>query len=457
MEIEIKLPSLGENVAGGDITNVLVKVGDQVEVEQDIVEIETDKAVIPVPSNKAGKVTKVHVSAGQNVAVGAALISVEAESGAAAPAEKPAAPAPKAEAPKAEAPKPAPAPAPEKPAEKPAPAKASAPEPAKPAPASNGGHKSTAVAAQASNGHEGVAAPAGPATRRLARELGVDISHVSGSGPGGRITREDIMAAVRQVARGIGGGSSAQTAVSPSSSGDQDNWGPVRREALTKIRKTIANKMVESATKIPHVTNYDDADITELERIRKNGLADYAGSQIKLTMMPFVMKAVAHALKHHPVINSVLDMDAGQLIYKQYINLGVAVDTERGLVVPVMRNVDRMSIPQIAQGLATTTQKARNTEYTIDDLRGGTFTISNMGAIGGTYSTPIINFPEVAILLVGRSRQLPVIVDGKIEPRLMMPLSLSYDHRVIDGGAAARFLNDVIGYLQAPGRLLLAP
>ncbi|MFO0895933.1 MAG: 2-oxo acid dehydrogenase subunit E2 [Pirellulales bacterium] len=447
MEIEIKLPSLGENVAGGDVTNVLVNVGDQIEVEQDIVEIETDKAVIPVPSNKAGKVTKIHVKAGENVAVGAALISVETEAGAAGPAEKPAAPAPKAAAPQ-----PAPAPAP-KASAPPAPEPAKpAPQPASPAP--KPAAPAIAAADTSGNGHDGLAAPAGPATRRLARELGVDLRRVSGSGPGGRITREDIMAAVRQVARGSGG---VAALVPAETSGDQDNWGPVRREPLTKIRKTIAAKMVESATKIPHVTNYDDADITELERIRKNGLADYAGSQIKLTMMPFVMKAVAHALKHHPVINSVLDLDAGTLIYKQYINLGVAVDTERGLVVPVLRSVDRMSIPQIAQALANTTQKARNSEYTVDDLRGGTFTISNMGAIGGTYSTPIINYPEVAILLIGRSRQLPVVVDGKIEPRLMMPLSLSYDHRVIDGAAAARFLNDVIGYLQAPGRLLLAP
>jgi pyruvate dehydrogenase E2 component (dihydrolipoamide acetyltransferase) len=451
MEIEIKLPNLGENVAGGDVTNVLVNVGDQIEAEQDIVEIETDKAVIPVPSSKAGRVTKIHVKPGDTVPVGAALISIEAESAVAPPAPS-ADPPPEAAGPRPAAP-------PEKPAAAPAAsvAPAEAPPRAAPQPAGAGRHLEVpAISAEKGNGQDGLAAPAGPATRRLARELGVDLRRVRGSGPGGRITREDVIAAVRQVARGIGG-ASATSLVPAETGGDQDNWGPVRREPLTKIRKTIAAKMVESATKIPHVTNYDDADITELERIRKNGLADYAGSQIKLTMMSFVMKAVAHALKHHPVVNATLDEEHGQLVYKHYINLGVAVDTERGLVVPVLRNVDRLSIPQIAQALAATTQKARNAEYTVDDLRGGTFTISNLGAIGGIYSTPIINYPEVAILLVGRSRQLPVVVDGQIEPRLMMPLSLSYDHRVVDGAAAARFLNDVIGYLQAPGRLLLAP
>ena len=226
---------------------------------------------------------------------------------------------------------------------------------------------------------------------------------------------------------------------------------------MASIRKTIALNMVKSATTIPHVTNFDDADITELERIRKGGLADYVDSSIKLTMMPFVMKAIAQSLRLHPLINASVDMEGEQIIYKEYVNIGVAVDTERGLVVPVIRDVDRMSIPAIAKALADVAERARAAQFTLDEMRGATFTISNMGSIGGTYSTPIINPPNVAILLTGRSRKLPVVVDDKIEPRLMMPLSLSYDHRIVDGATAARFLNEVINYLKVPGRLLLSP
>ena len=182
-----------------------------------------------------------------------------------------------------------------------------------------------------------------------------------------------------------------------------------------------------------------------------------AGSNAKLTSLVFVMKAVALALKQHPLLNASLDMESGEIIYKDYVNLGIAVDTPRGLVVPVVRDVDKLTIPHIAQSLTTLSEKAKATQYTLDDLRGGSFTISNLGSIGGTYSTPIINYPEVAVLLVGRSRKMPVVVEDRIEPRLMMPLSLSYDHRLVDGAAAARFLNEVIDYLQSPGRLLLAP
>jgi pyruvate dehydrogenase E2 component (dihydrolipoamide acetyltransferase) len=310
-------------------------------------------------------------------------------------------------------------------------------------------------------------APAAPATRRFARELGVDLNRVRGTGPGGRISREDIIAAVRQVNQA--GVATATVPAAPANVArdrglaptqgveGQDNFGPVRREPLSSIRKAIAANMARSNATIPHVTNFDDADITELEKIRKGSMADYVDKNVKLTMMAFVLKAVAHSLKLHPAINATLDLEAGEVVYKQYVNLGVAVDTDRGLVVPVMRGVDRLTIPQIAQALMTLANKARQNQFSLDDMKGGTFTISNLGAIGGTYSTPIINHPEVAILLVGRSRKLPVVIDDQIKPRLMMPLSLSYDHRWIDGATAARFLNEVKGFLEAPGRLLLAP
>ncbi|HKD37515.1 MAG TPA: 2-oxo acid dehydrogenase subunit E2, partial [Pirellulales bacterium] len=269
-------------------------------------------------------------------------------------------------------------------------------------------------------------AAAGPAVRRLARELGVELSRVRGNGPDGRIQREDVIAAVRHA-------TSAAPTAPQSGAQDRDNWGPIRREAMSKTRRTIAANMVRSAFTIPHLTNFDDADITELERIRKGSVADYAGSNAKLTSLVFVMKAVALSLKQHPMVNASVDMENGQIVYKDYVNLGIAVDTPQGLVVPVVRDVDRLTIPHIAQSLTALSEKAKARQYTLDDLRGGTFTISNLGSIGGTYSTPIINYPEVAILLVGRSRKLPVVVEDRIEPRLVMPLSLSYDHRLIDG------------------------
>ena len=298
-----------------------------------------------------------------------------------------------------------------------------------------------------------LAAPcrAAAAPAAAARELGVDLARVQGTGPEGRITREDVIAAVRHATGSATGGPPAAGAQ------ERDAWGLIRREAMSKIRKTIAANMVRSAFTIPHLTNFDDADITELERFRKSSVPDYAGSNVKLTALVFVVKAIALALKQHPTLNASLDMESGQIIYKDYVNLGIAVDTPRGLVVPVLRDVDKMTIQQVAQTLTLLGEKAKATQYSLDDLRGGTFTISNLGAIGGTYSTPIINYPEVAILLVGRSRKMPVVVDDRIEPRLMMPLSLSYDHRLVDGAAASRFLNEVIGYLQSPGRLLLAP
>ena len=480
MAIEFKLPELGENVTSGDVVNVLVKEGDQIEANQGIVELETDKAVIEVPCPHAGRVTKVHVQKRQNVPVGSPLITLEADAPAAAekPAQKPAAPqkgqpSAKAEpqqpakAERAQAPSKQPAKEPE-PEQKPPTAgaaeRAKAPEGTHPEPSVGGGPTKAPVQApqQVRREENGGPAPAAPATRRFARELGVDLHRVPGSGPGGRITREDVMEAVRQANTG---GAPASTAVAQRDRGlavagegqDRDNWGAVRREPLTKIRKTIAANMARSHTTIPHVTNFDDADITELERIRKGSMSDYVDKNVKLTMMAFVMKAVAHSLKLHPAINASLDLEANEVVYKQYVNLGVAVDTDRGLVVPVMRSVDRLSIPQIAQALANIAGQARNNQFALDDLRGGTFTISNLGAIGGTYSTPIINFPEVAILLVGRSRKLPVVVNDEIKPRLMMPLSLSYDHRWVDGATAARFLNEVIGFLEVPGRLLLAP
>ncbi len=484
MATEVKLPELGPGIEAGDILEVLVKEGDVITKGQDIIEVETDKATVPVPTTVGGKVVKVHVARQQSVKVGGVLIEVEtAEKGAppkpAAPAPAPAAPAQAAQAP---APAPAPAPTPT-PAPAPAPAAVApaAPAPApvaaapKPAPAPAAPKPAPSVAATATADASEVI-PAGPAIRRLAREMGVELSDVTGTGEGGRITREDVLEYVRQANQAVRSShSAAPVAEAPARSSSaapaapaaapaaapgvagNDEYGPVRSERMSKVRKTIAAQMHRSWTNVPRVTNFDDADITDLERLRNSSKEDYAAQGLKLTTMPFLIKAVATALKHHPSINATIDMEKEEIVYHDYVNIGIAVDTDRGLVVPVMRDVDRMGISDIARGLATLSAKVRSGQFSVPELRGGTFTISNLGAIGGTYSTPIVNVPEVAILLVGRSRKLPVVMpDDSIQARLMMPLSLSYDHRLVDGGTAARFLNDVIGYLEAPTRLLMA-
>jgi pyruvate dehydrogenase E2 component (dihydrolipoyllysine-residue acetyltransferase) len=480
MAIDFKLPALGENIDSGDVVSLLVNEGDVIQANQNVVELETDKATVEIPCPHAGRVAKIHVQPGQSVPIGGVLLSIEESVGAAKaqPASAaPAAPAAKSTVAAAAAPPARTAPpashAPARETRQPAtadasrsgqdePASAAAPSPPATRPSTaasnNGGvpRQASLARAEMSSDAASAAAPAGPSTRRLARELGVDLRRVIGTGPGGRITRDDIVAAVRN-SSSVLKASPARMRPLPEGVEDHDPYGRIRRQPLSKIRKTIAANMARSAATIPHVTNFDDADITELERIRKASMADYAGSDLKLTMMPFVMKAVAQSLKLHPMLNASLDLENGQIIFKGYVNLGVAADTERGLVVPVVRDVDQLSIQQIASALGEVTTKARNNLFAIEDLRGGTFTISNLGAIGGTYSTPIINYPEVAVLLIGRSRQTPMAVDDRIEVRLMMPLSLSYDHRVIDGAVAARFLNEVKSYLQAPGRLWLSP
>jgi pyruvate dehydrogenase E2 component (dihydrolipoamide acetyltransferase) len=440
MPTEFKLPDLGENIASGDVVSVFVSEGDVVKPGQALLEVETDKAVIEVPCPPGGRIAKVLVKKGDTVAVGQPLVVIDA-AGTAPASAQPAAPAAPPAPAVASAPPAAPAPAPA-----PRPEPASAPVPpqpvASPSPAAAGRDEPAAATVE----------PAGPAVRRLARELGVDLARVRGTGPAGRIVREDVIAAVRQASAAPAAGRTRYE----STATERDDWGPIRREQMSRMRKTIAANMARSVTTIPHLTNFDDADVTELEHLRKASAAEYAKGNLKLTALSFVIKAVSLSLKQHPGVNASVDMEKGEIVYKEYVNVGLAVDTPRGLVVPVLRDCDQLSIPQIAQAIADTAEKAKNAQYGIEDLRGGTFTISNLGAVGGAYSTPIINWPEVAILLVGRSRRMPVVHEDRIEPRLMMPLSLSYDHRVIDGAMAARFLNEVIGYLESPGRLLLA-
>ena len=477
MATQIKLPNLGENIESGDVLSILVREGDTVKADQDLLELETDKATMPIPSPQAGKITKVLVREGETVNVGSPIMEIEAAEGAEKPAAK------KPEAPKQEKtraaakpkePEPEEAeerakevdveagdtppdesqpPEEEQPKQPQRKKKASAPtatKPKKPAADSDDDE----VEDVPGDGH--ASAAAGPAVRRLARQLGVELRRVRPSGAGGRITAEDVRAHVRETNEQVA--ATMSRGVTPPGSPDTDEYGGVRLEKMSRLRQTIARNMVESYTTIPQLTNFDDADVTELEDMREQSKDDYADRGIKLTSLPFLIKAVASALKRHPLLNASVDMDEHQIIYKEYVNIGIAVDTERGLVVPVLRDADRKSIAQIASELDELATTVREGKFDLELLRGGTFTISNLGSVGGTYSTPLINPPQVAILLSGRSRVMPQIVDGEaVEPRLMMPLSITYDHRVVDGAAAARFLNEVKGYLAAPGRLLLAP
>lgn len=471
MSTEVNLPELGDGIESGDVLEIFVAVGDVISEGQDIVEMETDKATVPVPASAGGKVTKILVNEGDTVAIGGTILEVET---AVSASDAPATPqAPVTATPEPASPEPTPpaaqAPVPVAEAEtasQPTAVQPPAPKPVTPPPA-----VPQAVAAASPS----AVIPAGPAIRRFAREVGVDLSQVAGSGADGRITREDVLSVVRSASQ-TARATSASVAAAPATpvgskpasksdptaaplpgTADVDDFGPIRVERMSKIRKTISKQMHASWSSVPRVTNFDDADITDLEHLRQSSKEDYAAQGLKLTTMPFLIKAVATALRHNPAINAMIDEENEQLIYKDYVNVGVAVDTDRGLVVPVMNNADTMGIPEVTRGLAGMAGKVRGGNFGINDLKGGTFTISNLGTIGGQYSTPIVNIPEVAILLVGRSRKLPVVMpDDSIQARLMMPLSLSYDHRLVDGATAARFLNDVIGYLEAPSRLLLA-
>jgi pyruvate dehydrogenase E2 component (dihydrolipoamide acetyltransferase) len=459
MNIDFKLPELGENIESGDIVNVLVHEGQTIAANDGVLELETDKAVVELPCPHAGKIVKILVKKGQTVKVGQPLLTIESEEDAEKASPSVVKPPPGATAglPSSGS------------VEKPSPALADKP-PVAPK------QRVTPKAAQSAEESDSPI-PASPAVRRLARELGVDLHTVQGSGQHGRVTAEDVQAAtegamtnLRSVPSLPSSGLVEQPSttladkppvaptikpVVPPGEPGQDSWGPVRRDRMSKVRQTIAAKMAQSASTIPHVTNFDDADITDLEALRAGVPDGSLGPNIRLTSMSFVLKAVATALRHHPIINASMDEENQQIVYKEYVNIGIAVDTPRGLVVPAMRNVDGMSVAEIAVALAQLAQRARAAQFAVEDLRGGTFTISNMGAVGGAYSTPIINYPEVAVLLLGRSRWMPMVREGRVEPRYMLPLSLSYDHRLVDGAAAARFLNEVIGMLQSPGRIVI--
>ena len=455
MAFTFKLPSVGENVEQADVGNLRVAVGDVISAQQVVMEIETDKAVFELPCPQAGRVTEILVKPGTTVSVGTPLLTLEPV-GAGAPAAPAAAPAPAA--PPAAPPKPAPAavappvpvaPAPVAPAPAQAPAQAPtpavAPAPAAPAPA----------AAESSTVPP---APAAPATRRLARELGVDLHKVTGTGPGKRITQDDVQGYVRAALKQSPPPSAAPVAgamVAPPLP-DFSQFGPVERQPLNKIMRTGATNPSLAWNIIPHVTQHELADVTDLEAARKRYVQMHSAKEgsPKITMTVLAMKAVVTTLKAFPRFNSSYDAATGEVVLKRYYHIGVAVDTENGLMVPVIRNVDSKSVLQLAAEIGDLAQRARERKLTLADMQGGAFTITNLGGIGGTYFTPIVNYPEVAILGMSRTSQQMVVIDGKPEVRLMLPLSLSYDHRVINGADAARFIVKLSGLLSDPFQLL---
>ncbi|MBI1726043.1 MAG: 2-oxo acid dehydrogenase subunit E2 [Candidatus Rokubacteria bacterium] len=421
------LPDLGEGLIEAEIRAVLVHEGDVVKEDSPLIEVETDKAQVEIPSPFGGRVEKIHVHPGQTVKVGEPLVSFADAVGAAPPARS----APAAAAPVAPA--------------------------AQPAVAPRG---------------DGGPVAAAPSTRRLARELSVDLQAVRGTGSGGRITDDDVRAGAgkppsvsktpdapaapaRAAAPAGPAKPLAAVGLEPPPLPEFEQWGPVERQPLSHLRRTIAERMALSAALIPHVSHFDKADVTDLNAIVTRSFEAAKQRGITLTLTSFLLKAAALALHEHPQFNASLDAGAGELILKRYCHLGIAVATDRGLIVPVIHDVDTKPVMDIARELAALAQRVRDGKAALDDLRGGTFTITNLGALGGTGAIPIINYPEVAILAVARGREEPVVRGGQILVRMMLPITLTFDHRVADGADGARFAQAIIRRLEAPETLFV--
>ena len=424
MPVQFALPDLGENIESGDVIRILVDVGDRLAEDQTVIELETDKAVIEVPSSVDGTVTEILVQQGDTIAVGQPILAVETAAAAAPVAEEaPPAPVPAVE--------PAPTPMPQAVA----PVVAEAP----PAPTPTLTSTDDPV-------------PAAPSTRRLAREIGVDIAQIQGTGPGGRISIDDVKAHSKKLhAARATGTAPAAAAQLP----DFSQWGAVERQPMTKVREITAERLAQAWATIPQVTQFDKADLTSLEKWRTEygKKAEAAGG--KLTPTAILIKVLGIALKVFPQFNASIDMAQREVVYKRYFHIGIAVDTPHGLLVPVVRDVDQKNIIELAVELSELAQKTRERKIGPADMQGGSMTISNVGTMGGTAFTPIVNPPEVAILGVARSQVEPTYIDGQLQPRTLLPLSLSYDHRLIDGADGARFLRWVCTALEDPFIALL--
>jgi pyruvate dehydrogenase E2 component (dihydrolipoamide acetyltransferase) len=417
--MDVKLPHLGEGADSGTVVNLFVKEGESITKDQPVLELENEKAVATIPSTAAGRVTKVFVNVGDKISVGQRILSLS-DTAAGPATAKPAA--------KAAGKTAAPAPEPE-----PEPAEADEPD---------------SAPTEESRPAAGGSVAASPTIRKLATDLGIDLARVRGSARGGRIVMEDLRAYIQRLqklsAQPKAAAAPAAAPAAPPESIDFSKWGAVTRRPLSSLRQVIARRMTENWNAIPHVTQFDNADLTAILALRKKHLAEYEKKGARLTVTSFVVKAVANTLKRHAIFNSSLDQAAQEIVLKNYYHIGIAVDTEAGLIVPVLRDVDKKDLAQISKDLESLAARARDRKVGADELKGGTFTISNQGGIGGAHFTPIVNKPDVAILGLGRAAAKPVVRDGKVEIRTMMPLAISYDHRVIDGGDAARFVVDLV-------------
>jgi len=422
--MDVKLPKLGEGAESGTVASILVKVGDPVSAGQTLVEVENEKAVAPIPSPASGRVVSLRVKEGDRISIGQVILTLE--SGEAAP-ERPA-PRTALATPAKEAPPPPPervlmeeshglqSPSPEA-----LPKESDAPE-------------------------SRLGPAASPSIRKLARDLGIDLTKVRGSERGGRIILADLRAYVQRLQQLAFQPEVAAAPAKPAAAEriDFSKWGPVSRKPLTSLRRTISRRMAESWQAVPRVTQFDEADITAIDELRRKYAAAYEKQGARLTLTTFALKAVVATLKKHPLFNASLDETANEVVFKEYFHLGLAVDTEQGLIVPVIRNVEQKSVLQLSREVSELAEKARSRKLSLEELRGGTFTISNQGGLGSGHFTPIVNKPEVAILGLGRGVVKPVVRNNQIVPRLMLPLTVSYDHRVIDGGNAARFTVDLV-------------
>lgn len=423
MSIEFKLQALKENVEIVEVNAVKVNVGDIVTKDQPLVEVQADKAALEVPSPAAGKITQILIKQGDQVKIGQLIFIIDpAGAGAASPPSPPVNPQTIA-----------------KPAQTTTLVPASAAVPIVATPSAKSNHVALAK-------DESKVIPAGPSTRRIARELGVDLGNVPGTGRHGRVSEDDV----RSFVRGNASGGTSGGAISVPPLPRFEDFGTIERQPMSAIRRATARQMSLSWSIVPHVTQSDISDITDFEAFRKS-----QSKGPKFTISAFAMKAVVVLLKEYPVFNSSIDVAGNQIIHKKFYNIGVAVDTDNGLLVPVIRDVDKKSIVELAEELTSIAERARQRKLDSKDLTGGTFTITNLGGIGGTGFTPIVNYPEVAILGISRGRLEPVVHQGEIVPRLMMPLSLSYDHRVIDGAIAARFTRRLAEMLENPYQLLI--
>ena len=430
--MDVKLPRLAEGVDSGVVVSILVSEGQEIKKDQPFIELETQKAVGSIPSPESGTVSKIHVKEGMEVAVGQLLISISADkdSAVAKPATREQAPAPTA-------------------VERPVQTRSSTTSLA------------SADAKFAPQGEDyryesksGAAPPASPSIRKIAGDLGIDLTRVKGSEAGGRIVLSDVRAYIQRLQQRSleeakeRPATGSQPAAPQSEPIDFAKWGPIRRERMSPLRRTVSRRMVESWTTIPKINQFDDADITDLLTLRKKHASAYEKKGSHLTLTSFLLRIVGNALQKYPRANASIDESTSELIYKDYFHIGVAVDTEGGLIVPVLRDIDKKTLFDLSKELHELTEKTRQRKVSLEELQGGTFTISNQGSIGGNHFTPIIYAPQVAILGVGQGKPKPIVAGEEIAIRTMLPLCLAYDHRVLDGADAVRFLKEIIAGLE---------